>query len=316
MPGPAGVRSRRSGRPGPWGPSEAPLLGQKTMTGRPRTPPLSTRACAWAASSRAKVAATRRVRALNARSAEYWEWWADYRVAGPQQLSNTLDHPTAGRLTVDISERELERGPPASNEAAVTDVRMVKVAHRARTRLTKRRTKDDSPVLIRKRRSWRFGWVEVEHDVQSECADLGEQVCGQDTVSLTVLATEAKPQLQVAVGRQARQLVAMRGCEFHHCSYMVREVTVVRQPASSEPDAGLPSSAARVTGAHQAVPLELLVRRDPQTTRDLTSSDRAARDPDRPGRPSRDRRGRLHQSLGTSSRSQYGRRDANRFLQV
>ncbi|MFE7892800.1 hypothetical protein [Streptomyces sp. NPDC057412] len=45
---------------------------------------------------------------LNARSVEFREWRADYRVAGPRQLVKTLDHPTAGRLTVDIQQLSVD----------------------------------------------------------------------------------------------------------------------------------------------------------------------------------------------------------------
>lgn len=39
---------------------------------------------------------------LEERSAQFREWWADYRVAGPRQFVKTLHHPTVGRLTVDL----------------------------------------------------------------------------------------------------------------------------------------------------------------------------------------------------------------------
>ncbi|WP_187399026.1 hypothetical protein [Micromonospora sp. WP24] len=76
----------------------------------------------WPATARECVALLRReagqhrddrdlndlVTELNARSAEFREWWADYRVAGPRQLVKTLDHPTAGRLTVDVQQLSVD----------------------------------------------------------------------------------------------------------------------------------------------------------------------------------------------------------------
>ncbi|WSS82077.1 hypothetical protein OG199_02620 [Streptomyces sp. NBC_01176] len=56
-------------------------------------------------------------------------------------------------------------------------------------------------------RGW-FGRIEVEHDVQSQGTDLGEQVSGQNTASLTAFAAESEKQLQDAVDGQAGQLLA------------------------------------------------------------------------------------------------------------
>lgn len=47
---------------------------------------------------------------LGARSAELREQRADYRVAGPRQLVKTLDHPIAGKLTVDVRHLSVDTG--------------------------------------------------------------------------------------------------------------------------------------------------------------------------------------------------------------
>ncbi|MEV7180667.1 hypothetical protein [Kitasatospora sp. NPDC093679] len=68
--------------------------------------------------------------------------------------------------------------------------------------------------------------MEVEHEVQSKCADRAEQACGQDTASLTVLAAETETQPRVAVDGQARQVLATPVDEFDRRLHMVREVAI------------------------------------------------------------------------------------------
>jgi transcriptional regulator with XRE-family HTH domain len=45
---------------------------------------------------------------LNARSADFRTWWADYHVAGPRQLTKAFRHPTAGQLTLDVQQLSVD----------------------------------------------------------------------------------------------------------------------------------------------------------------------------------------------------------------
>lgn len=45
---------------------------------------------------------------LNEKDADFRAWWADYRVAGPRQLTKRMRHPTAGELTLDVQQLSVD----------------------------------------------------------------------------------------------------------------------------------------------------------------------------------------------------------------
>lgn len=48
---------------------------------------------------------------LSLRDADFRTWWASHQVRGPRQLTKTYNHPTAGRLTLDVQQFTVDTHP-------------------------------------------------------------------------------------------------------------------------------------------------------------------------------------------------------------
>ncbi|WP_350275435.1 helix-turn-helix transcriptional regulator [Kribbella sp. HUAS MG21] len=48
---------------------------------------------------------------LSVRDADFRTWWATHQVRGPRQLTKTYNHPTAGRLTLDVQQFTVDTHP-------------------------------------------------------------------------------------------------------------------------------------------------------------------------------------------------------------